>query len=177
MATFLLWTPETSTSSSLAPLRPADMYGITDIDWSPNGEYLLSGGVDGMIRLWEAQTGEEVLSVPGYKFVDWHPDGKSFAWAGFGDVINIWNIETSHIEGQFWQHEHTITALDWHPEGRFIASADAHGRMFIWDAQNELNYTEMVGLNVRDFSWKPDGSQIAVIELDGIHVFNWQDRE
>jgi WD40 repeat protein len=173
MAMFLLWTPETSSSFSLTQIRPTYMYGIIDIDWSPDGEHLLSGGSDGRLRVWKAQTGEEILSVPGYKFVDWHPDGKLFAGAGFDTLVSIWNVETAALERQFSQHQRAIAAVEWHPDGRFIASADADGKMFIWDTQNELNYTEMVGLNVRNFSWKPDGSQIAIIELDGIHVVEW----
>ncbi|MFC1961274.1 WD40 repeat domain-containing protein, partial [Chloroflexota bacterium] len=50
-------------------------YGLS---WSPDGSRIATGDLDGMVKVWKPDTGEEVLSfrVPGSIVnTHWHPDG------------------------------------------------------------------------------------------------------
>ena len=50
-------------------------YGVS---WSPDGSRIATGDIDGVVKVWNPDTGEEVLSfrVPGLVVnTHWHPEG------------------------------------------------------------------------------------------------------
>jgi WD40 repeat protein len=55
--------------------------GVTDLDFSPDGSQLVTVGIDGTARVFDARTGESIflLPTPGsgdhfVRFAPWHPD-------------------------------------------------------------------------------------------------------
>lgn len=46
---------------------------IAEIDWSPDGTYIASGGGSGTVRIWDALSGQQVFQWKGSGFLDWHP--------------------------------------------------------------------------------------------------------
>jgi len=66
--------------------------GIGFSTWSPNGKRIATGDSNGVVKIWDAETGATLLSfsvpVGDYLFqLDWSPDGK---WlAGVGILANV----------------------------------------------------------------------------------------
>jgi WD40 repeat protein len=60
-----------------------DNYGIS---WSPDGTRIASGDVNGMVKVWDPQTGDEVLgfqAAGGVVNVNWSPDGTHIIAVGW----------------------------------------------------------------------------------------------
>lgn len=81
---------------------------IGNIDFSPDGSLLVSGGKDGIIRIWEVQSGLEIASISTrweIRDLAFSPDGRTLAAVGriYGGVRNrrgwqglvIWQIVQS----------------------------------------------------------------------------------
>ena len=65
--------------------------------WSPNGERIATGDTNGEVKIWDAETGNTLLSfsVPSENFLfqlDWSPDGTRLTGAGLADSIEIYRV-------------------------------------------------------------------------------------
>jgi WD40 repeat protein len=78
-------TTQANTVSFLVP-------NVQDIDWNPLHHALATGGIDGTIRIWDTQTGQEITSFNANQSVyalDWSPDGRKLAVGGNPGEIQV----------------------------------------------------------------------------------------
>lgn len=73
---------------------------ITCLAYSPNGDHLAFGGYDQRVAIWNAGTGQELLTLPHgvvVTAVAWSPDGKRLAAGtkipGQMGEIRVWNVQ------------------------------------------------------------------------------------
>ena len=56
---------------------------VKSVDWSPDGTHLVTGGSDGLPRVWDASSGDVLLTLPGHieevVIVTWSADGRRIA--------------------------------------------------------------------------------------------------
>lgn len=56
---------------------------VLSVAWSPDGSMLVSGSLDGSVRIWDAATGKELRYLEGHesnvRSVAWSPDGSRLA--------------------------------------------------------------------------------------------------
>jgi len=64
------------------------------VSFSPYGKRLASAGYDQTVKVWDAQTGQEALTLKGHtsqvESVSFSPDGKRLASAGDG-TVRVWD--------------------------------------------------------------------------------------
>lgn len=116
-------------------LAAAHANSVFCVAWSPDGRYLLSGGRDAMLRIWDA--GENFKLVK-EQAAHWYtlnhlvfsPDGRFFATASRDKTIKIWDaasfellkvIDTIRHGG----HINSVNRLLWLPGGLISASDDS----------------------------------------------------
>ena len=116
--------------------------GITSIAVSPNGRTIASGGVDGLVCIWEATSGglrrtfehggeEEVFCV------SFSPDGRRLVsgTAGFtlsadyrGGSLRLWNVDTGELEQKVSSDEFGFDACLFSADGNRLIAWTSGGR-------------------------------------------------
>ena len=67
---------------------------MNSVCWSPDGSRIATASKDGTARVWDAQTGDEILALKGHNnevtSVCWSPDGSRIATASSDTTARIW---------------------------------------------------------------------------------------
>jgi WD40 repeat protein len=66
------------------------------VEYSPDGKRIVGGGADGRVKVWDAETGRETLTLNGHANkgvwgVDFSPDGKRIVSSGNDGTVKIWD--------------------------------------------------------------------------------------
>jgi hypothetical protein len=67
---------------------------VQTIAFSPDGQRIISGGIDAEVRVWDAVTGDHLLALHGHTqpvlAVAFSPDGLSIVSGGFDQALRLW---------------------------------------------------------------------------------------
>jgi WD40 repeat protein len=73
------------------------------VAWSPDGKRLATGSNDGTAKVWDAATGQELLTLRGNTgfvySVAWSPDGKRLAAASDDKTVQVYALEPHLLLG------------------------------------------------------------------------------
>jgi WD40 repeat protein len=126
----------------MAPLRHGQV--VMRALYSPDGERLLTAGLDGVARIWHATTGDVEVTVThgtdgrrsrrGLYDAAFSPDGTRFATAGVDGTARIWKTATGQPVGLPLEHGDVVTSVQWSPDGRLVVTASEDRTAVIWDA-------------------------------------------
>jgi WD40 repeat protein/nucleoside phosphorylase len=161
---------------------------VVTVAWQPGGTHIASAGGDGMVRIWEAETGEKLLTYRGHKHalnimniqatiytVAWAPEGLRIASAGHGSATHVWDATTGDLFALRKDQPGILAgvfAVAWSPDGKQIASACSsiglNKTILLWDSntgQTITRYTVhsswLPNFYILSLVWSPDGSRIA----------------
>ena len=115
-----------------------DKLNITQLSFSPDGLLLAVAGVDGLVTLWDPDTGELIRELKKHtdsiQSLAFTPDGKKLVTGGFDNQVFVWDVATGE---QIWSlagHRSRIYAVACSPDGKLIASASRDRLLYFWDA-------------------------------------------
>ena len=142
---------------------------VTTVAFSPNGKHIVSGSYDRLIRLWDAQTCDQVGNpLRGHndsvQSVAILPDGRHIVSGSSDRTIRLWNVQTGIQVGNPLQHTLPVNSVAFSPDGRCIASGSNDRTIQLWDAQTGAQVGDPLKGHtdaVRSVSFSPDGGHIA----------------
>jgi len=162
-------------------LRPS---GITEsVALSPDGRTLLAGQTNGVLRVWNAITGQEVRTIqvhpdrtspraPGGPYginkVTFSPDSKKFATAGVDGTAIIWDRATLRQLKVLREPTPWLLTAAFDGTGRFLATSGYDRSAKIWDLTtgHELVTFSGHGGYVTAVAFSPDGSRLLTGSTD-----------
>jgi len=119
-------------ASTNAHLQSAD---TPSLEFSPNSRWLVTGGYDWHVKLWDAHTGSFLreLSNPGHGMVfAFSPNSSILAGGGFDREVKLWDTSTWTLKRVLRGHTDAVTCLDFSPDGHWLATGSFSGEVKVW---------------------------------------------
>lgn len=149
---------------------------INEIAWSPDGRTLASGDPDGVIGLWDVESGIQRARLERSEKVVWSvafsPDGQRVASGSNDGSIGIFDSANGRLIESLERHEGWVRSVAWSPDGRRLASGANDRTAILWDLATRARVLVLEGHRERVLSlrFSPDGAKIATAGGDGLVV-------
>jgi COMPASS component SWD3 len=157
----------------------------TDINWvaiSPDGRYLVSGGADKTIMVWDVNTGKQLAKLNKHSTIIYalavHPDGESFFSADANGCIKIWQWNWGQEIATLSGHSGSIYALCISPDGKLLISGGADRTIRIWDLNSRQEIWNIKGHShsIRSLAISPNGHYLVSGSDQRIKIWDMQTR-
>jgi tRNA A-37 threonylcarbamoyl transferase component Bud32/tetratricopeptide (TPR) repeat protein len=152
------------------PTRPA--FGVA---YSPDGRRLASGGLDGIVRVWDVVGGQQLTlkgHTGGVEGVAYSPDGRQLASASQDGTVRVWDAAGGQQQLPLKGHTDGVRGVVYSPDGRRLAPAGRDGTVRVWDATSGQQQLALQCDTVSSVAFSPDGRRLASGGADGT-VWVW----
>jgi WD40 repeat protein len=146
--------------------------GVIDVAFSPDGARLASAGADGVAKVWDAETGEELLAftnhTAGLHNLAYSPDGRLIATTSYRDdaTVRVWDAKTG--EERFVLHGHSgdTWGVAFSPDSSRLVSGGDFGILKVWSMSTGEELYSIPGLTstIYDIVFTPDGQYFITAE-------------
>lgn len=113
---------------------------IFAVEFSPEDNYLATGGADRFMKVFETQEGKFVRSFEGHTHhvlgVTWSPDGRTLATCGADKVIKVWNFLTGDQLRTIAGFSKELTSIRFLTDGVSVAASCGDNNVHIKRADN-----------------------------------------
>jgi predicted NACHT family NTPase len=140
---------------------------IYSVAFSPNGKLLATGDSNGVVHLWEAVSGKEILTCKGHilwvRSVAFSPDGTILASGSNDRTVRLWDTNSGECLYTLQGHTKGVYSIAFSPDGTILASGSSDHTVRLWD----INSGECRNTLEGDKSWvcsvafSPDGVTLA----------------
>lgn len=136
---------------------------VRSIAWSSDSKRIASAGADGLLAVWDATNGANVVkyaTTGKVNSVAWSPNNKFLVSAS--NHLDIWNVKNpTKPLGTLSTNASKTVQVSWSPDGSLIATADTSVHLWNAGSGNEVyNYTEHQN-PLSSLSWSSDGKYLA----------------
>ena len=169
--TVRLWDLDTLQTPSTVDIQPKTILHahpalVSALDFSPDGNTLVSGSGDGVLRLWGAETAEQqepfFTADKGWiRAAAFLPDSIIFISSG-DDTVHLWRA-TGGAQALLTLPDSFSTAMMFSPDGRTLASTNVDDAILLWDLTTGQHRATLEGHIhwLFELTFSPDSKTLA----------------
>jgi WD40 repeat protein len=146
--------------------------GVRGVALSMDGRLAASGGVDGVVRLWDTASCQLVAALHGHTVVVYRValsgDGHLAASASFDGTVRLWATTSRQLVATLRGHSAVVWSVAISGDGQVMAGAGHDGLVRLWHAvSGELLSTLPHAAGIRAVALSGDGQLVASGGVDG----------
>jgi WD40 repeat protein len=175
-----------TTISAAEPIvlkTPKEDLSVISVCFSPDGKKVITGNAGNTVRIWDAETGKELLKLKkrhNRKLVDksrelnpicvfsvcFSPDGKKILTGSNDMTARTWDAETGEELLIFAGHASCVSSVCFSPDGKKILTGGLDETARIWDAETAIELLRLTRgeyifhSGVSSVCFSPDGKKV-----------------
>ncbi len=148
------------------------------VAYSPDGTRIVSASGDlgkpGEMKVWDAATGEEMLSLKGHTqtvaSLSFSPDGNSIVTGSYDTTLKVWDASATYDLRVLRGHTSWVQRVSFTPDGKRLVSRDGGDRQITWDLASGQPVADEVERRLPNSPRSPDGRLFALPEGNVIRL-------
>ena len=113
---------------------------VTCIGLSPDGNQIVSGSDDKSVRVWDANTGEQLRELQGHTSsvisVAFSHDGNRIVSGSYDNSVRVWDAKTGEQLRELQGHTSSVYSVAFSHDGNRIVSGSDDNSVQVWDNLN-----------------------------------------
>lgn len=141
---------------------------------SSDGGQLLTGSNDKTAKLWDVQTGKEIIALKGHSdfitAVAFSPNGQHLLTGGYDKTAKLWDAQSGKMLRTFKGHSSSVQSVAFSPDSQQVLTGSGDGSARIWDVKSGKVLQDLQGGGgyVCAAAFSPDGRRVLTGSLDGV---------
>ncbi|QZZ21236.1 PD40 domain-containing protein [Leptothermofonsia sichuanensis E412] len=173
------WSSTNSSATDRAPRvlgRVLEVSGswVSSVAYSPDGKILASASDDGIIKLWNTQTGQVLNTWKGHgnrvRSLSFAPKGEQLASASWDGTVRLWSRDGTELKRVGKEGDPKVTSVRFSPDGQFIATGSWDNRVKVWRVADDSDQPQVFTGHtdrVTGIDFSPDGKTLISTSDDG----------
>jgi eukaryotic-like serine/threonine-protein kinase len=107
------------------------------VAFSPDDRWLASGSADRTVKLWDAASDKEIMTLTGHTdrvtSVAFSPDSQRLASASADKTVKLWDPTTGKVVLVLAGHTEQVNCVAFSRDGKYLASGSEDNKVIVWN--------------------------------------------
>lgn len=153
---------------------------VAAVSFSPDGRILASGGWDNAIKLWDVNTGRELLTLTGHAgavtCIAFSANGKILASGSMDKTVKLWDVATAKESRMLSGHTGVVQTVSFSRDEKTLLSITQNGTAKRWDVISGKEL-ETIAEYKNPTLLSPDGKSFATTSDNTIELWDLESRK